>query len=271
VSKPANPTIVLLHGQPDFSGSMSGLRAALIERFGPRVRVLAPDRPGYGANPLPATGLAGNADWLEEFLDRANADPAVVVGHSWAGGPAAIAAARDRKRVAALVLIASIGPDCLLPIDSVLAAPVLGPLLAFATLRLGRGFVRRRTQSMLGRRVPSEDRPYVRTSGHAMLRRPLWRSFVIEQRAMVQELPALGDVLPDISVPTLLVSAAQDKIIPARTQDALQALIPDASHVELDGPHELHLRQAREVADAIAAFVSNLLGPGASPQPEAGS
>lgn len=51
------PTIVLPHGQPGSSATLWPLRRELLPRLPDGVRVLAPDRPGYGADPLPA-GLA---------------------------------------------------------------------------------------------------------------------------------------------------------------------------------------------------------------------
>ncbi|MDQ2959181.1 MAG: alpha/beta fold hydrolase, partial [Actinomycetota bacterium] len=78
------PTIVLLHGQPDSSASFWALRRALRQLLPAGTRVLAPDRPGYGANPAPATDYAGNVRWLRGWLDQIEAGPTVLLGHSWA-------------------------------------------------------------------------------------------------------------------------------------------------------------------------------------------
>ena len=91
------------------------------------------------------------------------------------------------------MLLASIGPSCLLPIDRVLAAPVLGEAIAFATLRLGRPWVARRARSLIIGGLAAVDHPFALASGLAMRTRPVWRSFLIEQRALIRELPAITD------------------------------------------------------------------------------
>jgi pimeloyl-ACP methyl ester carboxylesterase len=254
-----SPTIVLLHGQPDSSASFWALRRALAERL-PGVRVLVPDRPGYGANPAPATDYAGNVRWLRHWLADQPAGPIVLVGHSWAGGVALLTAADAPGGLAGLVLLASIGPSCLLPIDRVLAAPVLGELIAYATLRLGQPWVARRARSLIIGGLAAVDHPFALASGLAMRARPVWRSFLVEQRALLRELPAIVDTLGRISAPTQVISGKADQLIPGRTAQALQAGIAQAAGHRIEGGHDLQLRQPVQVAELIADFARPLLG-----------
>jgi pimeloyl-ACP methyl ester carboxylesterase len=255
------PTIVLLHGQPDSSASFWRLRRELATRLPSGVRVLAPDRPGYGANLLPARGYAGNVDWLRDWLARVNAGPTVLVGHSWAGGVAALAAAAEPTgELAGLVLLASVGPDCLLKIDPVLAAPVLGEAIAFGTLQLARPIISRRAAAVIIGNQPEPDRPFARASGLAMRFRPVWRSFLTEQRALLRELPDIDAALGGIRTPTQIISGLQDSVIPARTPQALRARIRQASSYQISGGHDLQLRQAEKVAELVASFALPLLG-----------
>jgi len=258
------PTIVLLHGQPDSSASFWPLRRELLRRLPAGVRVLAPDRPGYGANPLPATGYPGNVRWLQDWLAQIEAGPTVLVGHSWAGGVAALAAARRPTSVAGLVLLASVGPGCLLRRDRVLAAPVLGSLLAYSALRLGSPVLRRRPGAMILNALAASDLPYGRSSSAAMLRRPVWRSFLLEQRALIRELPDLDAALSLITAPTTVISGDRDPVIPAATPIELLASIPHASGHQLSGRHDLQLRQPSEVADLIAGLATAQPGFGAA-------
>ncbi|MEO7261532.1 MAG: alpha/beta hydrolase [Jatrophihabitantaceae bacterium] len=252
------PTIVLLHGQPDSSASFWPLRRELLGRLPAGVRVLAPDRPGYGANPLQATGYAGNVDWLQNWLAQVQAGPTVLVGHSWAGGVAALAAARQPASVAGLVLLTSVGPDCLLRSDRVLAAPVLGDLITYAALRLP--LLRRSARSTITDALTAADLAYGRSSMAAMRRRPVWRSFLIEQRALIRELPELNAALPLITAPTAVISGDRDSVIPPRTPIGLLASIRHASGHQVEGGHDLQLRQPAEVAELIAGLAAAQAG-----------
>lgn len=255
------PTIVLLHGQPDSSASFWRLRRALRERL-PLVRVLAPDRPGYGANPRPATDFAGNAAWLRDWLDHIDAGPTVLLGHSWAGGIAALAGARTPPELAGLVLLASVGPSCLLGIDPVLAAPVLGELIAWSALQLGKPLISRRARALIVDRQDPADRPYAVSSGLAMRLRPVWRSYLTEQRALVRDLPAIEDALDRIDLPTQVISGRQDAVIPAATPAELVRRIGGATGHRIEGGHDLQLRQPAAVAELVAGFAAPLLGAG---------
>jgi len=252
------PTIVLLHGQPDTSASFWALRRELRRRLGAAVRILAPDRPGYGANLRPVTDYAGNVDWLRGWLGRVDAGPALLVGHSWAGGVAALAAAAEPRAVAGLVLLSSVGPSCLLSIDPVLAAPVIGDAIAYSALALGRPFIRRRARSIIIEHTPASDTPFALASGLAMRHRPVWRSFVAEQRALIRELPDITDSLPTIAVPTRVITGTRDTVIPDLTPAALVRAIPGARRVDVDGPHDLQLRRPVPVAAEVAAMAEEL-------------
>ena len=259
------PTIVLLHGQPDSSASFWPLRRELLRRLPSGVRVLAPDRPGYGANPLPATGYAGNVRWLQDWLEHVQAGPTVLVGHSWAGGVAILTAAGRPPWLAGLVLLASVGPDCLVPIDRVLAAPVLGELIAFATLHLGRPLVRWRARSAILGTLAEADRPYGNSSGAAMRHRPVWRSFLLEQRALIGELPRVTAALPLITAPTTVISGSRDSMIPPDTATGLLAAIGHSTGHQVEGGHDLQLRQPAEVAELIAGWAVQRFGQALDP------
>jgi pimeloyl-ACP methyl ester carboxylesterase len=255
------PTIVLLHGQPDSSASFWPLRRELLLRLPAGVRVLAPDRPGYGANPLPAAGFPGNVRWLADWLEHVEADPAVLVGHSWAGGVAILTAARRPPWLAGLVLLGSVGPNCLVRIDPVLAAPVLGELIAFTTLQLGSPVVRWRARSAILGALAEPDRPYGSSSGAAMRHRPVWRSFLLEQRALIAELPLVNAALPLITAPTTVISGNRDSMIPAETPPGLVAAIRHSTGHRIEGGHDLQLRRPAEVAEVIAERFGAVLDP----------
>ncbi len=255
------PTVVLLHGQPDSSASLLSLRRGLLDRLGSQVRVWAPDRPGYGVNPLPATDFHGNVTWLQGWLKRIDAGPVVLVGHSWAGGVAILAAAQGAADRGGLVLLSSIGPGCLLRIDPVLAAPVVGAALSYSVLGLGRGVLTRGAAKMIRAHLADDDVPYAWTSGAAMRRRDMWRSFLVEQRALVEDLPRIEGALGRIAVPTHIVSGTEDQTIPDVTPAELASRIPVTTRSRIAGAgHDLQLKQSEQVAADIAPFIAARLG-----------
>ncbi len=101
VDRGRGPTVLLLHGQPGSGSSWDPVTERLVDRF----RVLAPDRPGYGATAGEARGIAENADLAATLLEVTGSGPATVVAHSWAGGVAVLLAERHPELVHGLVLV----------------------------------------------------------------------------------------------------------------------------------------------------------------------
>jgi pimeloyl-ACP methyl ester carboxylesterase len=118
--------LVLLHGQPGTAADWQLISA----RLPAQLRVVAPDRPGYGSSPQPPGGFAANARTIVHQLDMRGIRRAVLAGHSYGGGVALAAAALAPHRIEAVVLLASVGPGCVSVWDKLLAAPAAGPLSA---------------------------------------------------------------------------------------------------------------------------------------------
>lgn len=90
------PPALLLHGVPTAGRLWDGVRAALAD-----VDSLAPDLPGYGAAPAPATfDLDATVDFVVEHVRARGASLAElhVVGHDYGGLVAAALAAREPLR-----------------------------------------------------------------------------------------------------------------------------------------------------------------------------
>lgn len=246
--------VFLLHGQPGGPFDWHAVVTNLPAEF----RVHLPDRPGYGRNERPAGGLADNADDLVRRLDDLDVERAIVAGHSWGGGVAIAMAERHPERVAGLVLAASIGPGCLVPVDYLLGLPVIGDALSFVTMRVAAPVVRRRIARFLAEAdVAEEHRHRVEETLAANRRRPLWQTFVVEQRAMLRELPGLEEALATVTAPTVVLTGSADRIVPPRTAQALAAGIPGAELRTVDGAsHDLPRSAPAAVGDAIAAVAA---------------
>jgi pimeloyl-ACP methyl ester carboxylesterase len=110
VEEGAGAPVVLLHGLPGTAYDWRETSAALAARG---LRALAYDRVGYGWSDTRAGDaftLESNARELLELLAAEDLHDATVVGWSYGGGTAIVAAQRDPSRIGRLVLVGSAGP-----------------------------------------------------------------------------------------------------------------------------------------------------------------
>jgi pimeloyl-ACP methyl ester carboxylesterase len=217
------------------------------------VRALAIDRPGWdGASS--ATDLPGNAAAGLAALDAHRLERATVVGHSLGAGVAAWLAVNHPERVDALVLAApAANAASLTRMDHLLAAPAVGAgasagLLAGAAGALTYPPLRR----ALAERLDLDERN-LRRLARRLSRPTAWRAFLVEQRALVSQLPVLDRRLNQISAPTVVVAGAADHVVPANAARALARQIPDAQLVLLPrAGHLLPQLHAARLAEIIA-------------------
>jgi pimeloyl-ACP methyl ester carboxylesterase len=167
--------IVVLHGQP---GSHSDWQQ-LADQLPPELRIVAFDRPGYGASRQAAGGFAYNARAVLAELDARGIERAVLAGHSYGGGVALAVAKLAPQRVEALVLLASVGPGCLTGWDRLLAAPVAGEACALAAWWLTPWLARARLAGIAWRRrlpIAADEHVNWQIWGNAHHENgPLWR------------------------------------------------------------------------------------------------
>jgi pimeloyl-ACP methyl ester carboxylesterase len=249
--------LVLLHGQP---GSPADWRQ-VIARLPAQLHAVAADRPGYGSSRLPAGGFAANARAVLDDLDSRGIERAVLVGHSYGGGVALWTASLAPRRVAAVVLLASVGPGCVNSWDKLLAAPGAGPLCALTAWRLTPWLARARLAMIRRRRGrplrPDEHVNWQVWGNAGSGDRPLWRTFLTEQRALLRELGEIERVVASVQAPVLLLADPRDALVPVDTARRLVRALPDARlQLVQDTGHHLPRRAPDAVADAIAAFLA---------------
>jgi pimeloyl-ACP methyl ester carboxylesterase len=249
------PVALLLHGQPSGPYRFAALRRLL----GPDWRVIAPTRPGYGVNPAPPTGFAGNAAAAVRSLDDAGIDRAVVLGHSWGGGIALDLAIHHPDRVSALVLVASVGPGCLTPVDYVLARPRVGAWITRTAYQLGGHWYVERVREHVWAELTEADRADFDRHVRATTERGGGAdTFHVEQRALLAELPDLVARLPQITAPTTVIQGTRDRVVPPRTARRLAAAIPHATLRVVQGAdHELLGSAAPLLAAEIRAAAAS--------------
>jgi len=261
------PTMLLSH---HFYGS-----TPVWDRFTPlltdRYRVLTWDRPGFGLTERPLRGTLPHNPYTREaaarlgwsLLDRLGIGRTILVGASAGGTNVLEMYAQAPDRVRAIVLLAP-------AITGDVGAPTrLRPLLRAAPLRrLGPRVVERvigditRERSTRAWADPSRAReedlaPYrdlVRVEGWS---RGLWEVMTSEGP------PDLRRVLRSISVPTLVVTGAQDRTIAPRWGRWVAATIPGGRFELLpDCGHVPHQERPEELARIVRPFLAQALGPG---------
>lgn len=237
--------VVLLHGQP--GGGTEWHRVAVT--LGREVTVMAPDRPGYGGNPLPAGGLPSNVEWLTGLVEADPAGrPALVVAHSWAGGLALAFALRRPDLVRGLVLVGSVGPGEVSRTDMLLASAAKARpfrVASHAVRRMGEGSTRSGGTGLLA----------ALTRRGARVRRGVV-GFFVEQAALVRDLPAVVDRLEDITTRTVVLSGTHDRIVRLDTAKALAARLPNAELISVPGGHLIHRTHPDLVADVVRRLLA---------------
>jgi len=228
-------------------------------------RVVLYDHRGHGTSTLgsePLTiGRLGTD--LRAVLEHFDLTGVVVAGHS-IGGMAAQSMAVDHlgaagARLRGLVLVgAACTPDSLDGFDRLLALPVLGEVLTVAGL-LALGEVLPKVRR-LGPRVPAAYRDQflatlpdqgVLGGERGALGRHR-RTFVSEQRALIDELPVVHAALPRITVPTAVVVGSWDVVVRPGAGRTLADAIGGAELVEI--PRAGHF-VARDTPVQLAGIV----------------
>jgi pimeloyl-ACP methyl ester carboxylesterase len=228
---------VLLHGQPGGRRDWD----AVVAHLGGRVRAVVPDRPGYGATGGAPGGFEANAAAVVELLEEVGAADAVMVGHSWSGGVALELAQRHPARVAALVLVGAVGASgSVAGVDRVLAAPLIGDALSLG------GMTAIGLRPLRWLLSPGTVDAGV---GERWWRR--WRTFMAEQRALLEELPAVAARLAEVRAPSIVVIGESDRIVRPSSQEALAAAI-GAEVVRVPGAgHQVPRERPEIVAEAV--------------------
>jgi 3-oxoadipate enol-lactonase len=241
---------VLLHGQPGSARDWD----LVVPHLTSQTPLLAFDRPGYDGVSAPG-GIEHSAKATIARMDAEGIELAAIVGLSFGGGVAAWIAARNPERVRALVLIsAAANRAALLPVDRLLAAPVAGRLASGAMVSgAGLALSSRRLRQRFAKRhaVPAD---FLDATGRHIRTSAVRHAFLVEQRAMLKELPVLEELLPTITAPTTVVVGTADTVVGAKAGRLLARQIPRATLVEIEGGrHALSATHGPRIAQLILA------------------
>ncbi|MCL4421959.1 MAG: alpha/beta hydrolase [Actinobacteria bacterium] len=267
LGEPSCVPVLLLHGQPGRGKDFFKVPEMLAAKF----RVIVADRPGYGRTGGNALGLKENAELFANWLKGHDASPALVVGHSFGGGIALSMAVHYSDVVAGLVLAGSVGStESLSTLDRVLALPVVGEAIAIAGLpslsvaasglRRMSGLLPEPLRERLATSLPGEELDGIFSQVAAVA-----RSFAVEQRCLVAEVPLLAGALGALNIPVAVVAGEWDQVVPIAAQESLARSIAAASFRKVDKVGHFLPRDApmtvvnavEEVADRMAYATSD--------------
>jgi len=262
----SGPAVVFVHGQPGLGTDFDAVAPLLVGDH----RVVAPDRPGYGASDNPPLSMACNAELFASLIEDRGASPATVVGHSYGGGVAVLLAAARPDLVSGLVLVDSVGKaDSMNIFDHVLAAPVVGETVSAAGLLvLGRVLPRLRGLVSLAPgdrlrllRVNLPDPSYLEVA--SKWGRRVWRSFVFEQRALLREIAAVEASLRAVEAPTVVMAGTWDVVVAPSVAASIAASVAGAELVTVDRVGHFVPRDAPDVvARAVRRTEARAAAPG---------
>jgi pimeloyl-ACP methyl ester carboxylesterase len=268
---PAGLPVILAHG---FPGSRLEARVVDAAAAGAGVRLVCPDRPGFGrSDPRPGRQLS---DWpadVAALADHLGLGSLAVVGFS-AGGPFALAcAALLHERVSACGIVSSPGPldrpgstVGMTALNRIIfgagrRAPVVAGLALRLIARSARAepaaVARRMAQGMAApdRRVltmPAIGEPYGAAIREAFRQGPAGP--ILEAALLVRPWPFS---LAQIGAPTIVWHGADDRNVPATWAADLAARIPGAEVRLIDGAgHLLFLDRAESILGAICAIAA---------------
>ena len=251
VEEGAGPAVVLVHGHPGSAYDWRVLAPALASRGR---RAIAYDRVGYGRSDARLDGdysFSANARELLELLAALELRDATVVGWSYGGSTAVLAAQQDASRIARLVLVGSVGPGMPMDRSAIEALVFSAPVLAWVASVPPVGEAVRGAMSA-GAFSEQAQPDWWLPSLAANLGRGDTRSTMYEEGAAYARQP-----IPDptgITLPVLVVHGDDDRLVPLEVGRELARRASSARLVVVPGgSHMLPITHAEPLADEIAA------------------
>jgi pimeloyl-ACP methyl ester carboxylesterase len=245
---------LLVHGHPGSAYDWAPFAGELARRG---FRVLAYDRVGYGRSDGRAPGhvsVETNAAELLALLAALDLREVTLLGYSYGGATAIVAAKRDPSRVARLVLVGSVGPGIEArgaipePLVELLAGPVLSWVSRVPPLarRLRAAFLR---EAFAPDPVPDW---YTALAAANFARPHTLESFRSEGRDLGGE----ADLDPSpLALPLLVVQGDADRLVPPAVAREIQRRVPHAElHMLRRAGHAIPITHAAWLAEAVRDF-----------------
>ncbi len=253
--------LVLIHGA---STSLLDMRASLLPALSSDHRVILVDRPGHGYSESPVdvewASPTRQAQLIRRAVTKLGVKRAVWVGHSW-GGSVVLAGLLDEARhVVAGVLLAGAshpweGGSAWHAEQA--ARPILG--LPFVWQYVEPGGRLGLDAAIAGVFAPEPvPKNYVQLTGVTLSLRPgSFRHNALDLTRLSEFLIDQARRYPTISQPLLLLTGAEDTIVPAWNHSArLMRQIPQSERYDYRGAgHALHHTRSADIARRLEGFV----------------
>jgi pimeloyl-ACP methyl ester carboxylesterase len=242
--------LLFLHG-----GGGVGIWLPCMTRLAKRFDVIAPEHPGFGASDTPdwLDNIADLANFYLDFLDQLDLRGVHLVGSSLGGWIAAELAVRNATRLASLTLIGSAGIH-------VKDVEQVDTFLSNEEQRIRDLFYDKELAEAV---VASSQRPELEDA--ALKNRMITAKLTWQPRSHD---PNLRKWLHRITVPTLLIWGANDRLFPQDYAFVYQQLIPDSKAVVLpECGHLPHVEKGDEFAAELENFIEH---PSLTPPQQAG-
>ena len=253
----AKTSMVFLHG---IGGGKKGFQSAVDFFAKQGFRALAWDMPGYGDSPLDGTlSFESLAASLEDMLDAAKIEKAVLVGHSMGGMVALQAFTRCPSRIAGLVIAAS--------------SPAFGQQdgdfqKQFVAQRLAPLDAGQTMADVANRLIPSMVAPLALPPDAVLAQYPAGLALAhacmsavapSTYRASLNALVKFEQraALPTINVPTLCLAGEHDKTAPPEVLRRMAQKIKGAEYECIEGVgHLMSFEQEAPFHAAVLNFLS---------------
>jgi pimeloyl-ACP methyl ester carboxylesterase len=254
VEQPGGGTpVVMLHGLPGTHKDFDPVIPKL-----PGMHLFAIDRPGFGWSNGGWLPYQDEIDALHEFLGQLKISPAIVVGHSFGGTLALGLARRYPQDVAKLVLLAPGAGGMKSDVGALVQArwalfsqlPVVKSVIKYTVgnvvLRLSAHFAVRRAFS-----PGSVDPGYENRLLAVTLTPGNIDSYAREVLQLDDTMRWLDDNVDQIRVPSVVIAATEDQLVPFSHAQQLSQTLPGTSLVTVDGSHMIPYTHPDVVAAEI--------------------
>lgn len=229
-NKPDAPTLVILHGSPVASSSLEPIVNNLRGQF----RLIVPDLPGFGGSTrtIHDYSIRAHAYYLNQLMTQLEINEFHLAGYSMGGGVAIEYVNAFPEEVKSIQLVSSIGVQEL---------ELLGDYLinhAVHGAQLG------------GLWILQECVPHFGWMDNAILNVPYARNFFdTNQRP-------LRGFLEELEVPTLILHAEDDPLVPIEAAEEHFRIIPQSELVLLPGSHIFIISKPEITGPPIADFIN---------------